>query len=86
MKTEKGKMYVTTHTKTEMVILCTADKPEDSTKMTGFVIKQEDKFSDFKVGDFSETWNVDVFKEYDKDLVLNNNNWVPYKEIGTCQA
>ena len=88
MEKQIGKLYASISPLGDfMVILCTGFGKSEKT-FSGVVIKQSDKFSDHRVGDYSEswTWHPNVFEEHSGDIVLDNNNWKPEIEIGNCNG
>ena len=83
MKKQIGKLYAIG----QLVILCTGLGKSDRT-FSGVVIQQEDKFSDFQVGDYSETWtwNEAMVKEFDKPVVLDNHYFKERVVLGCSPA
>lgn len=84
MEKEIGKLYASiSPLGNSMVILCTGYGLTEK-RFSGVVLKQSDKFSDHRVGDYSDswTWHPSVIEEYYGDIVLNNNNWKPRIKMG----
>lgn len=76
---ERGKIYRYGTT----IVLCTGKGIHDQ-RFAGVVIGQENSSgSEIRIGNYSETWNTDVFREYEGEIILDNKNWKPYVEIGT---
>lgn len=81
-----GKLYTSKNKPGEMVIMCTGDG-RSPRNMAGVVIMQNDKFSDFKLGDYSPTWtwipgDHEVFIEYEGEVNIDNKNWTEPVDIG----
>jgi len=93
-----GKLYVCRHNETrngiredfELIIFCTGVGVKSTwgnyKTISGVVIKQTDKFSSLPLGEYSQTWNIDRFEEYDGEITLSNSTWVEFKVCGGCSG
>lgn len=64
-------------------ILYTGPGTSDKT-FSGVVVRQDDKFSDHQVGNYSNTWTESVFNETDESVVIDNKSWRERLKIGEC--
>ena len=70
---EVGKIYI--NNSGAIFVLCTGEEREKRT-FCGTIIKMQGRFSNFKVGDHSNTWSDSVFSEYEGKLELDNMDWI----------
>lgn len=83
MKKEIGKLYTTEYGNT--VVLCTGEAKDN--RFPGVVVQYDDKHGipdkSCVVGHFSATWVDHSFKyEHISPILLDNNLWKPYVEMG----
>ena len=93
MEKQIGKLYVSEHKELrdnkkiiyKLVILCTG-LSDSSRRFEGVVLQQTDDYSDHRVGNYSKswTWNIDMWKEYNGEVILNNNKWTEHIDFGSC--
>jgi len=94
MEKKIGKLYSHTHTENRndkkiiyrIIIMCTGMGDSDR-KISGVVVDQTDEFSDFQIGDYSNSWTFiqGFYEEYKGEVLLNNKNWKE-KNNFSCSA
>jgi len=76
---KKGKLYIGKSNR--LIILCTGAGKAPYPSFSGTVVESNDPLSSIKQGEYSATWNVDLFEDYDKAVNLRSQDTVTYE---TC--
>jgi len=78
---KKGKLYKLKSSELDLIILMTGDgiksKWGDYPTISGVVVKNDDYMALMDIGDFSNTWNMNEFEEYNDEITLDNKLWTP---------
>lgn len=94
MEIKPGKLYVSEHNERrdgvlqtyELVLIATGTgvKPKwgNYETISGLVVTNTDKFSDHRVGDYSDTWAKGQFKEYVGSIIIDNKTYTEPVCIG----
>lgn len=82
MEKQIGKFY--SKNNGEMIIVCTGFGISERT-ISGTVIYNTNPSNVFNVGVHSDSWTFheDYLTEYEGDIILNNNTWREFIELGT---